>query len=88
MFNYFFDTDRGDMHISTVALFNEILSGKYEAYTSLYVTNELEKADEPKRSEMLTLIEKYSISVLPASNEAQDLADMYIKEGVVPDRLL
>jgi hypothetical protein len=84
MFNYFFETDRGDMHLSTVALFNEIKAGKYEAYTSLYVTDELEEADEPKRSEMFALIEKYKISVLPASDEAQGLADVYTKEAVIP----
>ena len=57
---------------------------KYEAYTSVYVTDELLKADEPKRSKMLNLVAEYNITLLNYSDEAQDLADIYVKEGVVP----
>ena len=55
MFNYYFDADR-DAHADTVKLFKEIRSGKYEAYTSAYVMDELIESDEPKRSNMLALI--------------------------------
>ncbi|MCL2096264.1 MAG: hypothetical protein FWH10_05090, partial [Oscillospiraceae bacterium] len=41
MFNYYFDIER-DAHADTVKLFNEIRTGKYEAYTSVYVIDELE----------------------------------------------
>ena len=41
MFNYYFDTER-DAHADTVKLFNEIQAGKYDAYTSVYVIDELE----------------------------------------------
>lgn len=83
MFNYYFDTDR-EAHADTVTLFEEIKAGKYEAYTSLYVTDELVKADEPKRSKMLDLIKKYNITVLNYSDEAQDLTNIYINEGMIP----
>jgi hypothetical protein len=86
MFNYFFDTDRGEMHIGTVALFDEIQAGKYEAYTSTYVTDELGLADEPKRSEMLALIGEYRIDLIGDSEEARQLADVYVNESVVPDK--
>ena len=85
MFNYYFDKDR-EAHGDTVKLFEEIRDGKYEAYTSIYVTNELVKAEEPKRSNMLALIAEYDITVLPASNEADSLADIYIKEGIIPQK--
>jgi hypothetical protein len=42
MFNYYFDVERGEEHIATRKLFDRIAEGKYESYTSLYVTNELE----------------------------------------------
>jgi predicted nucleic acid-binding protein len=83
VFNYYFDIDR-DGHADTVQLFKEIKAGKYEAYTAIYVTDELIKADEPKRSNMLNLISEHNITVLPADDEAERLADVYIREGVIP----
>ena len=84
VFNYFFDTQR-DGHADTVKLFHEIKAGSYEAYTSAYVTDELIRADEPKRSNMLNLIAEYNISLLDYSDETQDLANTYIKEGIIPE---
>ena len=83
MFNYYFDTER-DGHADTVKLFEEIKAGKYEAYTAIYVTDELIKADDPKRSNMLNLITEHNITVLPADDEAERLADIYVNEGVIP----
>ena len=83
MFNYYFDTDR-DAHADTVKLFEEVLAGKYEAYTSLYVTGELVKAEEPKRSNMLALITDYNITVLDIVDKVRNLADIYVSEGVIP----
>jgi hypothetical protein len=85
MFNHYFDVDR-EAHADTVQLFKEIQVGKYEAYTSLYVIDELGDAPEPKRTNMLALISKYNITVIPASDEAQDLADVYVAEGVIPTK--
>ena len=83
MFNHYFDKDR-DAHIDTVKLFEEIRAGKYEAYTSTYVTDELVQADEPKRSKMLALIAEYNIEVFNAADEARQLADIYVNDGVIP----
>ena len=55
VFNYYFDTER-DGHNDTVKLFDEIKANKYEAYTSIYVTDELIKAEESKRSKMIKVI--------------------------------
>ena len=83
MFNHYFDEDR-EAHADTVALFKEIESGKHEAYTSTYVIDELDEANEPKRSQMLSLIKKYSIILLDADVKALDLADVYVNNGVIP----
>ena len=83
VFNYYFDTDR-DAHGDTVKLFKEIRAGKYEGYTSIYVTDELIEAKEPKRSNMLALITEYNITVLDAADEARNLADIYVNEGMIP----
>jgi len=77
MFNYFFDEAR-DGHLATVAFFEAADSGEIEAYTSQYVIGELQNAAEPKRSDMLNLIDRYHIEVLGKNDEAVRLADIYI----------
>ena len=83
MFNYYFDVDR-DAHLDTVEFFEECKAGDFEAYTSDYVIEELDAAPEDKRSKMLALIEQYKIAVLPASEEADSLAQRYIADGTMP----
>ena len=88
IFNYFFDDDRGILHTSSVKLFNEIKANKFEAYTSAYAIDELLNAPEPKRSKMLALIEDFKITKILATDEADNLAMTYIKEGVLPKNSL
>jgi predicted nucleic acid-binding protein len=86
LFNFYVDDDRGFPHESTVELFNEAAAGKYEAYTSAYVLDELEKAPPEKRNKMMELIARHNVSVLTYSDEAQALADVYVAEGVIPPK--
>ena len=65
-------------------LFKEIAAGKYEAFTSTYVTDELENAPETKRDKMMGLISEYNITVLAPNDEAVKIADIYAKEGIIP----
>jgi len=85
-FNYYFDSDRV-AHPDTVRLFGEIAAGKYEAYTSKYVIGELEAAKGQKRNRMLNLIREYGIRVFEENDNASRLADVYIRENVVPKDL-
>ena len=85
MFNYFFDTER-DAYADTIKLFEEIKSGKYQAFASSYVIGELEKASENKYLKMMKLIEEYKIIILDASNEADELGLLYQERGVLPVR--
>ena len=82
LFNYYFDINR-DAHKDTMKLFKEILTGKYNAFTSTYVTDELEKAPEVKREKMLKLIPEYNIAVLAPRDEAVTLAEIYVSESVM-----
>ena len=84
LFNHYVDEDRGLAHESTVALFKEIEAGKYEAFTSLYVIDELEKAPSEKRDRMIALVESYGITALALNEEAERLADAYVEQGVIP----
>jgi hypothetical protein len=85
LFNYYFDVER-DGHSDTVKLFEAIGAGKYEGYTSEYVNVELEHAEEPKRSNMLALINEYNIDVLDYHAEATRLSNIYIQNNIVPER--
>ena len=85
VFNYYFDAER-EYHEDVVRLFTAISDGEYEAYTSEYVVIELRNAPEPKRSEMLNLIDSYSISVFSIDAESTKLANMYVQKGVIPER--
>lgn len=85
IFNYYFDVER-EAHPDTVRLFEEIAAGKYLAFTSTYVLDELSKAPEEKRNKMLSLIERSNVTVLDISDEAALLASIYVSEGIIPQR--
>ena len=87
LFNFYVDKDR-DAHADTVKLFKEIAEGKYKAYTSTYVTDELENAPETKRDKMMRLISEYDIAVLAPTEEAVKIAGIYVREGVIPQKYL
>ena len=84
LFNFYIDSRLGDPHTDTVKLFKEIAAGKYEAYTSDYVIDELERAPEKKRDKMISLFSEYGIKVLEPDTAASKLADLYVTEGVIP----
>ena len=86
LFNFYVDKDRDFAHTDTVKLFREIAAGKYEAFTSRYVVDELGKAPEAKREIMLNLILEYDIPILEPADEAAKLADIYVAEKVIPQK--
>jgi len=65
-------------------LFEEIKEGRYEPYTSQYVLEELEQAPEQKAALMLGLIGECSIKTFDADNEAEQLAELYVTESIIP----
>ena len=86
LFNFYVDMSMGFAHVNTVALFDEIASGKYYGYTSAYVLDELAQAPKEKQDKMMRLIAQYNISVLSYSDQASALADVYVAEGVIPQK--
>ena len=88
MFNYYFDEERGEQHECTVKLFEIIKDGLFEAYTSTYVTGELEDAEEPKRSKMLELIENYGLTQLDENDEIDRMGNLYVEQGIIPRKFL
>ena len=83
IFNRFFENNR-EYCIETRKLFDKILQNEIDAYSSAYVLEELDKAPEPKRTEMIKLISKYKITVLKIDQMAYDLSETYIEMGIIP----
>jgi len=88
MFNYYFDEERGEHHKYTIKLFKMIKDGVFEAYTSYYVTSELEDAEEPKRNRMLDLIEEYGMTVLDENEEIRRMGKLYVEKCIIPQKYL
>jgi predicted nucleic acid-binding protein len=56
----------------------------YSVYLSETVIEELEKNSEPLRNKMLEVTK--SFTVLPITETAQVLADIYVKQGIFPEK--
>jgi predicted nucleic acid-binding protein len=86
VFNFFFADDAPDKRKDTLKLFVEIAAGKYVPFTSNAVLIELARAAEPKSSKMLALLEEYKIDILLAHADESRLAEIYVAEGIIPEK--
>lgn len=87
IFNFPFADDAPQYKADTIRLFEEIKAGKFKPFTSRYVTLELDDTKDAKRREqMKALIPEYGITVIPESEEAQRLAEVYVASRVIPEK--
>ena len=86
IFNFYFAEDAPDKKKETLKMFEEIKNGKYKPYISNAVLVELSRDTEPKRGQMLSLIETYNIELLPAHADEFRLANIYVSEGIIPEK--
>jgi len=70
----------------TRRFFEKALREGYELYTSDITIAELEKASKEVREKSLKIIETFKVKVVSRVAEAKELADEYIKRGVIPER--
>jgi len=84
VFNFYFEEKHGQKQKDAVRLFDEVAKGRYEAYSSEVVINELRKATLDKFIKMKALSEKYITKTLKTSTEAERMAELYIKKGIIP----
>ncbi|MCX7048776.1 MAG: type II toxin-antitoxin system VapC family toxin [Candidatus Sumerlaeota bacterium] len=84
--NFLFADDAPNLRDITKDFFeNCVQSLKYDVFISNVVLQEIEKTkDEGKKKKLLDIIRKYKFSVLQSTSEVEQLADVYIKEGIVP----
>jgi len=84
VFNFLFAEDSPDKKQDAIKLFEEVKQGKYIPYTSDYVLQELLKAEEPKRTKMVNLLDQYGIKLMATDTNAENLADKYVAEKIIP----
>ena len=81
-FKYFYDERKG--HEDVVRLFEAVKAGQFAGYTSQYVIDELYKAEEPKRTRMIDLLDECHIISLTPKPKTDALAKEYIDMEVIP----
>jgi len=84
VFNFYFEGKQGQKQTDAIRLFEEIARGKYEAYTSKAVMYEIKDASAEKAEKMKALSKKYIKRVIRPSPEAERMADIYVKKGIIP----
>jgi predicted nucleic acid-binding protein len=84
VFNFYFLDKDSAKKDDTRKLFQAIRKGKYEVYTSQYVYDEIERDSPEKYKKMAALLEKYAQHTLSFNKEADDLAEIYVKNRIIP----
>ena len=88
VFNFFFEGKQGQKQKDALRLFEEIAKGRYEAYTSQSVMDEIKDASKEKAEKMFTLSQKQIKKVIIPSPEAELLAELYVKKNIIPSKFI
>lgn len=86
IFNFVFtegDTEKKDI---TIKLFKDLLLIAEGIYISDEVIREISRASEPRKSQLEGLLRECNPLLLEIDSEVQELAERYIKEGIIPER--
>jgi predicted nucleic acid-binding protein len=86
VWNFVFATDAPEKREITQTFFRQVRRGLFELYVSDVVIAELQAASEPKRSQLLNLVDEVGPIGLRTSDEAESLAAEFIAEGMVPEK--
>ena len=84
--NFVYADDAPDKKADTIKLFEEIKQGKYEPYTGYNVISEINKCGQELRDKLLDLIKNHNMVIMPPNDDIHYLADLYIKEGIIPEK--
>ena len=88
VFNFYFAEKEGRKQQDTHKLFKAIEMGKYQAYTSKYVHDEIIKDTSSKFLKMNDLIDKYVKNIINYDQQAMDLANIYIENSIIPAKYI
>jgi len=86
IFNFVFaegDTEKKDI---TLKLFKDLFLIADGIYISEEVIREISRAPEPRKSQLEGLVRETNPLLLEVDIEAEELAERYVKEGIIPER--
>lgn len=84
VWNFVFADDAPKERDATRDFFEKVRHGDFEVFVSSVVLAEVNNAPEPKRAELLRLIDEVAPTILPTSEEASELVAELIRSGAVP----
>lgn len=85
VWNFFFADDAPEKKDITKILFNSVGKNVYEIFISEVVLREIGNASEPKRSSLFELVNKFAPTELEITEEAEELAQIYLNRKIVPE---
>ena len=88
MISHLFADDTPEKMQDSNRLWEKCINGEYEIFISDIVTNEIRRCSEPKRGQMLEKMRQIEFQILPETSEISELANEYIKGGVLKEKNL
>jgi len=82
--NFLFANDAPEKMRITQDFFK--ILNEFEIFISDIVLLEIERAPDPKKEQLLDVIEKYKMKALESSKETEKLADIYMDEDIIPKK--
>lgn len=86
VWNFMFSDDAPEHEAATRQFFAEVGRGSFDVYIGKLVLDEIQAAPEPRRSQLLNLINEVSPAVLEASDESDAMAAQLVAAGMVPSK--
>jgi len=86
IFNFVFAEGDAEKKDITLKLFKEVPLIAEGIYISDEVIREISRADEPRKSQLEGLLKETNPLLLEVDIETEELAERYIKEGIIPIR--
>lgn len=84
VWSFAFADDSPDYTAETLAFFDRCRQGLLTPVISTVVLEELDRADDPLRTQLRGLVDDISPTVLRLSADARSLADAFLRHGAVP----
>lgn len=86
IFNFVFAEGDMEKRDITLKFFRDLPLSAEGIYISDEVIREISRASEPRKSQLESLIRETNPLLLDIDLEAEELAERYIKEGIIPER--
>ena len=83
--NFYFADDAPEKKDITQEFFENVKQGRYDVFISETVLNEIDRADEPKKNQLMHLIKECNPQMLDIAQEAIDLSKEYISQKIIPE---